>query len=46
MLRLTRVDGGFRGTFRLARGSYRFTAEVTDAVGNRSKTLTKTFRVR
>ncbi|HYI37696.1 MAG TPA: serine protease [Thermoleophilaceae bacterium] len=45
-LKLRRARGGFRGSVRLAPGSYRFTAAVTDAAGNRSRAVSVAFRVR
>lgn len=45
-LALKRIPGGFRGSFRLAPGAYRFAAVASDAAGNRSRTLSLAFRVR
>jgi len=45
-LKLRRTRAGFRGSVRLARGSYRFTAAVTDAAGNHSRVVSVAFRVR
>ncbi len=45
-LELKRIAGGFRGSFKLAPGSYRFSAVVTDAAGNRSRAINLAFRVR
>ncbi len=45
-LRPRRVSGGFVLRAKLARATYKLTAVATDAAGNRSRTLTKTFRVR
>ena len=45
-LRLAKVAGGYRGRFRLSPGSYRFSVSVADASGNRSRTVTRAFRVR
>jgi trypsin len=45
-LSLAKIPGGFRGRFKLTPGSYRFSTAVTDAAGNRSRTVTLAFRVR
>jgi hypothetical protein len=45
-LKLARIAGGYRGKFKLSPGSYRFSASVADAAGNRSRTITRVFRVR
>ena len=44
-LKPRRISGGFAFSATLARASYKLTAVATDAAGNRSRTLTKTFRV-
>ena len=45
-LKLTKIPGGFSGKLRLAPGAYRFTATVSDAAGNRSRSTSLAFRVR
>ena len=43
---LARIPGGYRGKFKLSPGSYRFSASVADAAGNRSRAVSLAFRVR
>ena len=43
---LAKIPGGYRGRFKLSPGSYRFSASVVDAAGNRSRAVTLAFRVR
>ena len=43
---MAKIPGGFRGKFKLAPGSYRFSAAVVDGSGNRSRTVSLAFRVR
>lgn len=45
-LRPKRIKGGFSFSARLAKATYRLNAVATDAAGNRSKTIRRTFRVR
>ena len=45
-LRPKRIKGGFTFSATLAKATYKLTAVATDTSGNRSKALTKTFRVR
>ena len=45
-LRPRRISGGFVFSAVLARATYKLTAVATDTAGNRSRTLTRTFRVR
>jgi hypothetical protein len=45
-LRPKRITGGFTFGATLAKATYKLTAVATDVSGNRSKALTKTFRVR
>ena len=45
-LRPKRISGGFAFSAVLARATYRLTAVATDTAGNRSRTLTRTFRVK
>lgn len=45
-LKPKRVSGGFTFTATLAKATYKLTAVATDAAGNRSTKLSKTFRVR
>ena len=46
LLKPKRIRGGFSFTVTLSKATYRLNAVATDAAGNRSKTLTKKFRVR
>jgi hypothetical protein len=43
---MAKIPGGYRGRFKLSPGSYRFTASVVDASGNRSRVVTLAFRIR
>ncbi len=45
-LKPKRISGGFTFSAKLFKARYKLTAVATDAAGNRSKALTKTFRVR
>jgi hypothetical protein len=45
-LKPRRISGGFAITATLSKATYRLTAVATDAAGNRSRALSKKFRVR